>query len=339
MTSSPPHEGPRLAELTRGQIAQIVWAVFPTPLIEPPFPSPIIADPTFLPPESTPDAAWHLWAHSMFSLRSYRSSDGIRWDRGKAVVRSGLRAQILSPDRSAGLSQSASPDSRYRLTYEKSRFFVPHIRPWRSWIETRTGSDLVTWSDPSVLLRPSLAWHRSGRVGESVSNPFLLRFGDRWRLYFSAGLTMVPDCGFPEPTHVGVAEAETPDGPFTVLPDPILSPGDGPANLAAGALKVMRAADGWVGFQNAITYDGEHSASAIWVLGSDDGLNWSVLADRPALGPGGPRWRSTHVYALDVRDTSVGPRMYFNARNGYHWTRGRERIGLATPATSAAVND
>jgi len=24
--------------------------------------------------------------------------------------------------------------------------------------------------------------------------------------------------------------------------------------------------------------------------------------------------------------------MYFNARDGYHWTRGRERIGLATPA-------
>lgn len=321
----PPSPAPlRLAELTRAQIADLSWVVHAAPLIEPPFPSPIIADPTFLPPESTPDAAWHLWAHSMFSLGSYRSSDGIAWERGKPVTRNALRAQILS--RTEGL------DSDYRLTYEKSRFFVPLVRPWRSWIETRTGSDLRTWSEPEVLLRPSLAWHRSGHVGESVSNPFLLRFDDKWRLYFSAGLTMVPDCGFPEPTHIGVAEGEHAGGPFKVLPEPILSPGDGPANLAAGALKVMRAADGWVGFQNAITYDGQHSASAIWVLGSNDGLNWSVLADQPALAPGGPKWRSTHVYALDVRDTAVGPRMYFNARNGYHWTRGRERIGLATPA-------
>lgn len=326
MISLPEPAGPRLADLTRSQIAQIVWQVHEPALIEPPFPSPIIADPTFLPPESAPDGAWHLWAHSMFSLNSYRSADGIAWHRGKPVTRSALRAQILSS--AEGL------DSGYRLTYEKSRFFVPFVRPWRSWIETRTGSDLRLWSDPEVLLRPSLAWHRSGRVGESVSNPFLIRIDDRWRLYFSAGLTMVPDCGFPEPTHVGVAEANSPSGPFTVLPDPILSPGDGPANLAAGALKVLRAADGWVGFQNAITYDGQRSASAIWVLGSDDGLSWSVLADRPALGPGGPKWRSTHVYALDVRDTSVGPRMYFNARNGYHWTRGRERIGLATPLSS-----
>lgn len=314
----------RLADLTRAQIAELRWDVHGAPLIEPPFPSPIIADPTFLPPEQCPDGRWHLWAHSMFSLGSYRSSDGIRWKRGKPVTRSALRAQILSP--AEGL------DSGYRLTYEKSRFFIPRVRPWRSWIESRDGSDLQTWSGPTVLLRPSLAWHRSGRVGESVSNPCLVHCDDGWRLYYSAGLTMIPDCGFPEPTHVGVAEADHPDGPFTALPNPILSPGDGPANLASGALKVLRVADGWVGFQNAITYDGVHSASAIWVLGSDNGLNWSVLTDEPALAPDGAKWRSTHVYALDVRDTAIGPRMYFNARDGYHWTRGRERIGLATPA-------
>jgi hypothetical protein len=102
--------------------------------------------------------------------------------------------------------------------------------------------------------------------------------------------------------------------------------------LCAGAIKVLACADGWVGFQNAITWDGQHSGSQIWVLGSRDGLDWQVMTDRPALAPSGSGWMATHVYALDVRDTPVGPRMYFNARDGYHWTRGRERIGVATPA-------
>lgn len=319
-----------LAQLTRAEVAAIQWQPYPVPLIEPPFPSPIIADPTFLPPEQCPDSQWHLWAHSMFSLCSYRSLDGISWERGKPVTGSALRAQILS-------AADGLPGG-YRLTYEKSRLFIPSVRSWSSWIESRTSGDLQTWSQPQDLLTPTLLWHHSGKLGQSVSNPCLVKCDDRWRLYYSAGLTMIPDCGFPEPTHIGVAEGPSPAGPFEPLPEPLLSPGDGPAGFASGALKVLRVADGWVGFQNAITYDGIHSASAIWALGSDDGVNWSTLADRPALGPGGQHWRSTHVYALDVRDTAAGPRLYFNARNGYHWTRGRERIGLATPAT-AAVND
>lgn len=305
------------------QVAGLEWAVRPGPLIGPPFPSPIIADPTFLPPDQTPQRDWRLWAHSMLGLRAYRSDDGVRWRHSGTVTGNALRAQILSPANGLGRG--------YRLTYEKSRVFVPMVVPWRSWIESRTGIDLERWSQPAVLMRPSLPWHTSPRLGAAVSNPFLIQNGTSWRLYYSAGLTLIPDCGFPEPTHVGVAEGPSPAGPFVPRPEPILSPGDGPANLAAGALKVIRVADGWIGFQNAISWHGGHSASTIWVLASKDGLEWALASDRPAVAPGGEPWMSTHVYALDVRDTPAGPRMYFNARNGYHWSRGRERIGLAEP--------
>ena len=309
--------------MTQAQVAALNWNVWPAPLIGPPPPSPIIADPTFLPPEETQDGSWRLWAHSMFGLLAYTSADGFDWRKLGTVTRNALRAQILSPTN--GLLTG------YRLTYEKSRLFLPMGVRWSSWIETRTSGDLNHWSDPSVLVRPSPPWHSDSKLGDSISNPYLVRVGERWRLYFSAGLTLVPDCGFPEPTYIGVAEADSPAGPFTLVSEPILGPGDGPANLAAGALKVLQVADGWVGFQNAITWDGRRSASAIWVLGSSDGLNWVPLADEPALAPGGQHWRSTHVYALDARDTALGPRMYFNARDGYHWSRGRERIGVAMP--------
>lgn len=285
-------------------------------------PSPIIADPTFLPPDQTPEGDWRLWAHSLVGLHAYRSDDGFGWRRCGTVTRNALRAQILR-----------EAEGQFRLSYEKTKLFLPLGRKWSSWIESRTSTDLLRWSDPDIVLRPSLSWHHDERRGEAVSNPCLVPVDGHWRLYYSAGLTLVPDCGFAEPTYIGVAEGSTAAGPFTSLPEPLLAPADGPADLACGAIKVMRVADGWVGFQNAISWDAETeaSSSAIWVLGSTDGLSWRALSDTPAVAPGGPHWRATHVYALDVRDTPVGPRMYFNARDAAHWTKGRERIGVAMP--------
>jgi hypothetical protein len=304
----------RLSDLTRSQVADLQWEALKDPLIEPPFPSPVIADPTFLPPELTPTGDWRLWAHSLLGLHAYRSADGLSWQRTSTVTRNALRPQIVVHD-------------GYALAYEKTRSFIPFGVPWSSRIEARWGTDLLSWSSPVTLLTPSLPWHRRGR-SRAVSNPCLIRLAkDSWRLYYSGGLTRLPDCGFDEPTYIGIAHGDDPLGPFVVDPQPTLGPGDGPASLCAGAIKVLRVADGWVGFQNAITWDGEHSGSEIWLLGSTDGIAWEVLSQ--VLAPTGSGWMATHVYALDVRDTEQGPRMYFNARDGYHWARGRERIGVA----------
>ena len=62
----PDNRGVELAELSRGEVAALTWSWDArSPLIGPPFPSPVLADPTFLPPDSTPDGRWHLWAHSL----------------------------------------------------------------------------------------------------------------------------------------------------------------------------------------------------------------------------------------------------------------------------------
>lgn len=306
----------KLADLTRQQVAELSWTPGAEPVLGPPFPSPVIADPTFLPPELTPMGDWRLWAHSLLGLHAYRSDDGLAWESVATVTRNALRAQVVVED-------------GFLLAYEKTRSFIPFAVPWSSHIEARRSKDLVAWASPVTLLSPCLPWHARAN-SRAVSNPCLVPLPDgAWRLYYSAGLTRLPDCGFDEPTFIGVAHGAGPLGPFVTDPEPLLGPGDGPASLSAGAIKVLKVADGWVGFQNAITWDGRHSGSEIWLLGSDDGLSWEVLG--PVLLPTGSGWMATHIYALDVRDTGDGPRMYFNARDGYHWLRGRERIGLALP--------
>ena len=47
------------------------------PLIEPPTSEGIIADPTFLTPETTPDGKWHLFAHSLQGIFHFLSADGL----------------------------------------------------------------------------------------------------------------------------------------------------------------------------------------------------------------------------------------------------------------------
>lgn len=314
-----------LGALTRAEVAAITWVEHPaSPLIAPPWPSPVVADPTFLPPPQTPDGRWHLFAHSLLGIHHWVSDDGLTWRRRRGVVqRNALRAHLVRSER------------RYLLTYERTRAFVPFGLPWSSWVEQRTSLDLVHWTPPTVLLRPDLDWQRRGR-STAVGNPCLVPDGaGGWRLYASGGLVHLDDCGFDEPACIGVAVGPTPSGPFTWRPEPLLAPDtdDRWANLGAGAMKVARVADGWVAFQNAISWDAAtaHSGSAIRVLESPDGFAWTVLGE-PIVAPVPGSWRRTHVYALDVRATPEGPRMYLNARDGYHWTRGRERIGLFEPA-------
>lgn len=309
------------------EVAALRWTWDPrSPVLGPPFPSPVLADPTFLPPDRTPDGRWHLWAHSLLGIHHHVSDDGIAWQRRATVQRNALRAQIVD------LGMQASP--RYRLLYERTRLFLPIGVPWRSWIESRASGDLARWSAPVVLLRPSLPWHRRGR-GEALSNPCLVPGeGGRWRLYVSAGLVHVPDCGFDEPAYIGAAEGAGPDGPFALRTEPLLGPdpADRWANLGAGAVEVLEVGDGWVAFQNAIGWDAAAgvSSSAVRVLTSVDGLDWQVTGE-PILAPTGLGWAATHVYAVDVHDTPVGVRLYANGRNAAHWTRGREKVGLATP--------
>jgi hypothetical protein len=308
--------------MTSAELARATWRLDArNPLVRPPFPSPIIADPTFLAPAESPDGRWHLFAHSLFGVHHHVSADGLAWRRERRVCGNALRAFLF---RDGGA---------YRLLYERCRLMLPMRRTsWYSHIEMRTSTDLERWSAPTVLLRPSLDWHHEQGGGAAVGNPCLLKTARGYRLYYSAGLVRLSDCGFDEPRHIGVADALDLTGPFTPHPRPILSPGpDDPfANLGAGSVKILPVDDGWVAFQNGIYWDAaaRHSGSAVRLLASPDGLSFTPLGPpflRPTDG-----WMRSHVYAVDVRPVGRELVLYFNARNAWHWLAGREAIGRAT---------
>jgi hypothetical protein len=227
-------------------------------------------------------------------------------------------------------------DGEYFLYYEAYVPFalpltaLPFRSPWRSSLRLRRSRDLATWSAPEVVLEPSLEWMRYSTLGSSVSNPCLVPDGAAYRLYFSASLSWIPDCGFCEPRSIGVAFGAAPSGPFGPRDLPIVEPAAGAdGDLGAGSLKALRLDDGWVALQNKIYADSAgKSHSALFLLRSPDGLAWTDAWPEPLLAPG-QGWTSSHVYACDVRRRPSDGRwyLYFNARDGWRISDGRERIG------------
>jgi hypothetical protein len=309
-----------------GDFTRLAW-VAPEggPVIGPPLGSPIIADPTFLPPHDTPDGRWHLLAHSIWGVHHFVGDDGVRWSRPRLVVRHAMRPFLLR-DRDA-----------YHLFYER----YPALRlplswfpglGWRSWIERRSSTDLVRWGPARQVLAPGLHWHRAAGRGEAVGNPCVVAVAGGFTLYYGASLVRVPDCGFDEPLHIGVARAGTLDGPWRPDSEPVISPrpSDPRCNLGAGAIKVLRLDDGFVGLHNGIALDaGGASHSAISVMTSQDGSAWRYAHAHPIVAPTSG-WRARFVYACDVhRDPASGQwRLYFNARDRAPMLAGREAIGF-----------
>lgn len=309
------------------EFIKLAWTEYAAnPIIEAPFPSSIIADPSFLTPAESPDGAWHLFAHSLMGIHHFISPDGYSFGRLPGLVCPGAMRPFILRD-----------GGRYYLYYERPRkygiWFSMLPVKWKSHIECAVSDDLLAWSEPLPVFYPTLEWHSDARYGASVGNPCVLRHGKRYLLYYSASLVRVPDCGFNEPLYIGVAEGDGPTGPFIPRPEPIISPSpnDPWRNLGAGAFKAVRMDDGFIGLENGIYWDeaSSHSGSAILVFTSRDGLKWKQALPGPLVRPGGEGWKKSHVYALDARPVDRSTwHLYFNARNGWHWTVGRERIGL-----------
>jgi len=294
-------------------------------LIDHPLLSPVLADPTFLFPENSPDKRWHLFTHSVWGIQHYVSADGISWkDRG-VVITNAMRPYIYLES------------GMYYLLYEKYRplsLVLSWIkgRKWHSEIAMSRSTDLRRWTDPVTLIKPELDWHKV-EGNESVSNPCLVKQGNAYYLYYSASLVYIKDCGFNEPDCIGLARSDSITGPYELLKEPVIrvNRSDPWCNLSCGSIKVLKCEDGFVGFENGIYWNEEkkQSGSAIIVLQSRDGIAWERLIREPVLKPS-TGWRSSHVYACDVRHHEADGTwyMYYNARNGWTISEGQERIGL-----------
>lgn len=313
VTGDPPKEdlpGPDLSELLCS------WTDHPqNPLIEPPPDETLIADPTVALPSEAPDGRWHLFANSVLGIHHHVSDDGIVWER--------LTPPLFGP--------GAFRPYLYMEGGTYFLFFEQFFGLQSSKILASTSTDLNVWSEPVTVLIPELPWEMESQ--STVGNPFLVaRDGGYW-LYYSASGVKQPDTMFAEPKYIGVARGESPLGPFTKEPEPIIapSPDDPYRNQNSGSLKLLdeRPKGEWVALNNGIYTDSEgKSRSAIRVLRSADGLSWTDVCPGPIIMPEGDGWKSAFVYAFDTVRVGGTLRLYYNARDG--WAVGTERIGLAT---------
>ncbi len=291
------------------------WEDHPdNPLIGPEFPDWMIADPSVLTPDQTPDGRWHLFANAILrGIRHFVSDDGIHWNAVGKGLFTGIRPFVVRRE------------GRYYLFYEKPA----SIR--RSVIALRHSEDLLHWSPARTVLSPSLDWEGKGLV--TNGNPCLIEHEGRFRLYFSAGWVFLPDCLFIEPLYIGVAEAEHIEGPYKKRHEPLIGPSDDPVwrrNMGAGSIKVLPPKPGalWQAFTNSIFRDEQgHSRSEIRLLRSTDGYHWEVASKEPMLRYEDSGWKRALVYAMHGVHYEGEWRMYYNARDG--WFIGKERIGLA----------
>lgn len=293
------------------------------PVISPSFPAHIIADPTFLLPTETPDGLWHLFAHSLFlgwnkyGVLHFTSNNGINWERHPGIVIEKAIRPFLYIE-----------NNTYFMLYEKIGNAIPYDN---SSIEIIESQDLTNWGNKKTLLNPSLNWHKDGSKKGVVSNPCLIKIGNNYRLYYSAGLSYLKDCGFSEPKYIGYAESNNLHGKFETYINPIIepTPDDKYLNLAAGSIKVIIHNGYFLGVQNGLYWNNQtrHSGSAIRLWKSDDGRIWKLVRTEPIIRPD-KGWKKRFVYANDIRVSNNVFIMYFNSRDNWFW--GREKIGFAT---------
>lgn len=293
-------------------LAAVKWIDHPSnPLIEPPRPEWMIADPTVLDPSRSPDAQWHLYANSVGFIHHFISDDGIAWQKiGKRLFR-GMRPFLYVEE------------GTYYLLYEL------HRSPWHSDIVVRRSRDLYGWDERQILLSPSTPY--DGAVFRFTGNPCLVKTAGEYRLYYSCGWIWLGDCHYFEPKYIGLATSPFLLGPYTRRPEMLIGPEpqDPYLNFGAGSGKVIPdGAGGWWMFQNSIYRDRElRSRSAIFLWHSRDGIEFVRRTPEPIVAPEPTGWKKAFVYAFDIVPHGNQIRLYYNARDG--WFRGSERIGLA----------
>ena len=312
-----------MQSLSLSQLKNASFNVRPAPVLRPFGGSFVVADPSLLLPEETPDGKWHMYFHTMFGVWEAVSEDGVTFAKEKKLFPRAMRPNINYID------------GRYVLFYERTRPLVFNalnlagLAKWESGIFAAQSSDLKRWSAPEPVLVHTMPFEKS-KQGVSLSNPFFLKEGSLNRLYYSCGLTFIKDCGFCEPTYVNFAESEDPLSGYRAAAAPILKPDpDDPfLNLCSGCLKVYRLSDCFIGIQNGIFEKDGKSASAILLLSSRDGLSFRF--EKTLVEPSGDGgWMSQFVYASHLVRTGNILRLYFNARNVANPLRGRECIGFA----------
>jgi len=313
-----------MEDITKKQLLNAKFVLNEQPILKP-FDSFVVADPSVLTPDKAPDKKFHIFFHTNFAVFQAISDDGLKFGKPIKLAKYAMRPNINLID------------GKYYLFYEKTRntFFnllnLIGLADWKSTIYYMTSEDLVKWSKEKEVLPQTNEFELIYGGGYSLSNPFLTKFGDNYRLYYSCGLTYIKDCGFCEPTYITYAESKDLTSGYVARSTPIVCPDETNPylNICSGCLKVYKLKDEYIGIQNGIYQKEGHSHSAIIMFSSTDGkfFKYEKMILEPTEG-NGPKWLSHAVYASHlVRVSPHKLRLYFNARDNSNPILGRECIG------------
>ncbi len=290
-----------------------------------------IGDPQVLTPGQFDDK-WHMFYHGFYDdnylpfFHHIVSADGYKWKMFKKD-RLDTNPLFMFYDGGKWILYYTAVVRKNTELFEKYKC--------ANMIRARYSEDLINWSEDIDILYPELDWEKEHKPFNSdfneVRNPCMVKLPNgKYRLYYSAGIVKLLDCGYEEPKYISFAESDSPFGPFVKYGKPIISPDKNIPyrNLGAGAIKVYSLNDKFLALYNSIYVDdNSNSRSAINVLMSNDGIEWEEAPYNPIILPTDEGWKSTLVYQLDLVKFGNEYRLYYNARQGTN--NGTEQIGCS----------
>ena len=285
----------------------------------------VAAEPSLLTPDASPTGQWHLFCHTFTGVYRLDSADGVTFSKPRKICGRAMRPNINLID------------GRYYLFYERTRTLPGNALTllggkWKSEIYLTQSCDLEHWTRSEPVITQSRPFEKD-KYGQMISNPFLLRVGDIFKLYYSCGQTFIKDCGFTEPKYISYATSTRVGEGYVSRTEPIIKPDPQSEyfNLCSGCLKVYKLSDCYISLQNGIFQRDGKSHSAILLLRSDDGDNFEfgkVLLSNQMQGSS--NWMAQYVYASHLTFYKGELRLYFNARNTSNPLTGREGIGFCS---------
>ena len=259
-----------------------------------PYLTPRLSAPSFLLPDESPDALWHIFAHTWYGIEHYTSTSGLEWKKEQFLFRGGHYPSIFHND------------AIYYMLFE---IHVPTYgkngeKSHSSRIMLSTSTDLFLWSSPRKILDAADIPFSSWRGGAPMlSLPQLVTLNGRYRLYFGAGEWRLRNPDETVPVLLGCAESFYPEGPYDIYPEILIKPdGDNPErSLATGHVRIIPLSDGIAAFECSYYYDEEakRPRSKMLLLGSEDGISFStsrVIQNSPDEG-----WPSLYLTSSDIK--------------------------------------
>ena len=256
---------------------------------------PRLSHPSIIIPSESKDGKWHMFAHTWIGIGHFISTSGLNWildgypfmnAKDPFVYREGKAFHLIYIEKK-GLSDRIKKDKEkgYRVLISSSE-------------------DLFKWSEPKILFDSSqMALLSFARESGKISNPQLVFFEGKYRLYFTTGEVEVFDSKEKVSYALALAESDSLTGPYKLYSNSIMhtDPDSPYTSISIGSFRMIPCSDAVASIEASVFYDKstERSRSALLLLKSTDGRSFAFskkIHETPDEG-----WSSIMLTSLDLK--------------------------------------